>query len=429
MGQLVVITDVQAEEIANEFGTPIFGYNEKILEDRAKEALGFPNAFGLTVRYAMKANPTRHLLRIFDKMGLHIDASSSKEVFRALRAFVDGSKIQLTAQEMPRFHDLENFLRKGVHFTACSLHQLRCYGEVASGQEVTVRINPGLGSGGTNRTNVGGPSSSFGIWHEYMDEVHKLVQEYKLRVTKIHTHIGSGSDPKVWEKVAKLSLGYVEQFPEARGLNLGGGYKIDRMNHENSTDLQECGKSVRDAFVDFEKKTGRKIHLEIEPGTYLVAQAGALVAEVNDVVSTSDYNFIKINAGMTEIARPCLYGAQHPIHIVYLQGKGPEKPFIISGHCCESGDILTPADGDPEGLQPRTFATPEIGDLVVVGGSGAYCSGMPIKNYNSFPEAAEVLIREDGSMHLIRERQTLDQMIANDVDIIGLPPSAGSSTA
>jgi diaminopimelate decarboxylase len=90
---------------------------------------------------------------------------------------------------------------------------------------------------------------------------------------------------------------------------------------------------------------------------------------------------------------------------------------MVVGHCCESGDILTPAPGDPEGLQTRDLPPASIGDLAVVDGAGAYCSAMSAKNYNSFPEAAEILLRPDQSFQLIRRRQTLEQVVANEIAI------------
>jgi diaminopimelate decarboxylase len=119
---------------------------------------------------------------------------------------------------------------------------------------------------------------------------------------------------------------------------------------------------------------------------------------------------------MTEVLRPSLYGAQHPIVVVPAQ---PEErglqEYLVAGHCCESGDVLTPEPGNSEGLQPRLLTEARIGDAVVIGGSGAYCAGMSAKNYNSFPEAAEVLLDRQGQAHLIRRRQTLDQVVANEV--------------
>ncbi len=112
-----------------------------------------------------------------------------------------------------------------------------------------------------------------------------------------------------------------------------------------------------------------------------------------------------------------MYGAQHPIDVVPSEEGGPrgEGEYLVVGHCCESGDLLTPAPGDPEGLAPRRLAEPRIGDALVIGGTGAYCSGMSAKNYNSFPEAAELLLTNDGELELIRRRQTLEQMIQNEI--------------
>jgi diaminopimelate decarboxylase len=117
---------------------------------------------------------------------------------------------------------------------------------------------------------------------------------------------------------------------------------------------------------------------------------------------------------MTEILRPSLYGSQHPIDILQETPATARRPVIVVGHCCESGDILTPAPGDSEALATRDLPDARPGDLVLIGGAGAYCSAMAAKNYNSFPEAPEVLVKQDGSLQLIRKRQTLAQILANE---------------
>ncbi|CAM9275844.1 unnamed protein product, partial [Laminaria digitata] len=168
----------------------------------------------------------------------------------------------------------------GVGINACSLSQLRRLAQEAPGSSVGVRFNPGLGSGGTKSTNVGGPSSSFGIWYEWADEVKEICAGGDLTVSRVHTHIGSGSDPAVWQKVSGMSLDLVRQFPDVTTLNLGGGYKTGRMSGEESTDLQAIGAPVKGDFVKFAEETGRELKLEIEPGTFLVANAGSMVCTV-----------------------------------------------------------------------------------------------------------------------------------------------------
>ena len=280
-----------------------------------------------------------------------------------------------------------------------------------------MRINPGLGSGHSNRTNVGGRSSSFGIWHEHLDDVFDVAAEFGLRITRMHTHIGSGADPKVWNRCARMSLDIAARLPDVHTLSLGGGFKVGRMAGETDADLQDIGAVIKDDFQTFAEEHGRRLHLEIEPGTFLTANAAVLVCSVVDVVDTGrrGHRFIKVDTGMTEVTRPAMYGAQHPIVVVpVMPGDRGTRQFLVAGHCCESGDLLTPEPGDPERLRPREVTEPRVGDPVVIGGVGAYCAAMCTKNYNSFPEAAELLLRTDGAFHLIRERQTLDQIVANE---------------
>lgn len=415
METLVFLSEEQVREVRRVFGTPVYVYDQRMLERRAQEMLAFPNAFGLTVRYAMKALPTAAIVRLFDRLGLHIDASSGYEAERALRAGVAPERIQITAQEFPE--DLESLAKRGVRFNACSLNQLEQYGALFPGTELSVRINPGLGSGHSNRTNVGGPSSSFGIWHEYLDAVFETAAKYGLRITRMHTHIGSGSDPDVWVHCAKLSLDIAARMPEVTTLSLGGGYKVARMADEKSADVQDIGARIVPEFQRFAERHGRKLHLEVEPGTFLTANAGAIVCSAMDVVDTGPdgFRFIKTDSGMTETLRPAMYGALHPIILVPAEDEPRGcADYVVSGHCCESGDILTPERGNPEGLLPRTLKEARIGDLIVIEGTGAYCAGQSAKNYNSFPEAPEVLLMKSGALLLIRKRQTLDQVVQNE---------------
>ena len=406
------------DELQMEFGTPCFVYDEATLRENAKAVLNFPHAFGLFPRYAMKAAPTAAILRIFNEEGLGIDASSIYEVERAVRAGFGTESISLSTQELA--DDFIYWAQDGIRINLCSLHQIHKIGRWGKVRRVGLRFNPGKGSGGNNRTNVGGPASSFGIWKDDLGEAINLCKEYKLTVERIHTHIGSGSDPEVWKTVASMTLDLARSFPSVDTINLGGGYKVARMPDEKATDLQEVGAPVKKLFEEFAAETGRKLKLEIEPGTFLLAHACSLVTRIQDITSTGNegYRFLKLDSGMTEILRPSLYGAQHPIHLVCEPGQEKFRELmdqVVVGHCCESGDLLTPAPGDPEALAPRNLIRGEIGDFCVIEGAGAYCSSMSAKNYNSFPEAAEVLRREDGRHALIRKRQTFDQIIENEV--------------
>src|SRR5262245_1899280 len=205
------LTPAQAAEVRERFGTPCYVYDQASLEAAARRALAFPNAFGLTVRYAMKANPNAAILRLFLSLGLHVDASSDHEVERALWAGAPPERIQLTSQ-MPS-QRLRAFVERGVLFNACSLQQLEAFGAAFPGRDVCVRMNPGLGSGSTNRTNTGGPASSFGIWHTYLAEVKALAARHGIHLRRLHSHVGSGSDPAVWQRAARMTLDLAAELP------------------------------------------------------------------------------------------------------------------------------------------------------------------------------------------------------------------------
>jgi diaminopimelate decarboxylase len=407
------VTAEVAAEVRRRFGTPCYVYDRAALEVSAHAALAFPAPYGLTLRYAMKANPSRGILTLFRDLGLHVDASSDHEVERALRAGFPPERIQLTSQMPSR--SLREHVARGILFNACSLHQLDDFGKVAPGAEVSVRVNPGLGTGSTKRTNTGGPASSFGIWHEAMDEVIAIAKRHDLHIRRLHSHVGSGTDPEVWKRCARMTLDLVAALPQVATVNLGGGFKVGRMPEEPSVDMADVGAHVRREIEGFHEREGRTLHLEIEPGTFLVANAGAIVASCVDVVDTGaeGYLFAKLDAGMPEITRPSLYGAQHPIDVL-ARGRA-QAATIFVGPCCESGDILTPAPGDPEALAPRWVPRPQIGDLVVIGGAGAYCAGMATINYNSYPQAPEVMLGADGSLTLLRRRQVPEQVWQNEV--------------
>lgn len=387
----------EVREIAQRWGTPVFVYDEATLLEQARQALDFAAPFGLTVRYAMKANPNREILRTLHDCGIAIDASSGFEAEFALDAGIAPNEILITAQELPR--NLAELVARGVQFNACSLHQLEVYGETFPGTEVSIRLNPGLGSGHSHKTNVGGPASSFGIWHEYTNEIKALAARHRLTIRRLHTHIGSGTDPVIWTKVARLSLEQVRAFPDVKILNLGGGFKVARMQGEKGTDLGEVSHAVAETIAQFATETGRELHLEIEPGTFLVANAGSLVTTIHDLVDTGadGYRFLKIDSGMTDILRPTLYAAQHPLVVVNDRPAAPEK-YVVVGHCCESADLLTPHPDDPEVVATRWLQRAEIGDPLVIEGAGAYCAAMSAQGYNSFPLSRALLRHADGQL-------------------------------
>lgn len=392
--KLKFLTEKQVREIAKKYGSPLYVNSRAMFTKQVKSITSVKIKTPLTVRYAMKANPNPQVLKLMKSLGVKIDASSSYEAEQALALGFKPSDILLTSQQLPP--NMKKYIASKVDFNATSLHQLEEYGKVARGKNVTVRINPGIGSGFVRKVTTAGVSAGFGIWHEYLDEVFLIAKKYDLVIDRLHTHIGAGNDVEVWKKVIDINLRLLDRMPTVNAVNLGGGFKVARMSSEKSADMNATLSELDEKIIAFSKRTGRSISVEIEPGTYIAAPSAAIITQVIDIVDTGKdgFTFIRTDTGMNDLLRPALYGAQHPLIGVGQQAgkKPPEKEYIVIGHCCESGDALTVAPGDSEELMPRNLPALKIGDYIVIEGCGAYCASMSAKGYNGFPLTKEIMV-------------------------------------
>lgn len=412
------------------YGTPAYLYDEALIVERCKAVLSMPNAYGLNVRYAMKANSNRTILQIVDREGLLIDASSLNEAKRAVLAGIAPAKIFLTTQEVPlgeERKDLEELMKKGLKYNVCSVRQLELIADFAreNGITLSMRIHPGIGSGESATRNTGDKYSCFGVHRSDLPAALAYAKEKGVRFTEVHVHIGSGGDPEIWRSNIDLELGIVEEsFPDCETISFGGGLKEARMPGEIYADIEYLGSYAKDRIEAFYQINGRKLKMEIEPGTFIVANAGYAVTEVLDKKTTGDdgFNFIVVNGGMEINARPTMYGSQHPFYVISKDGKLLSTEFdledtgyeaIIVGRCCESGD--SQCLDSQHNIIERKMAEPELGDLVVIGGVGGYCSSMTPFNYNSHIQIPEILAATDGTVRLIRKAQTLEQVVENEL--------------
>ena len=415
---------------AKEHGTPVYLYNEQTIIDNCKSLLSIPEAYGLTVRYAMKANSNKTILRIINTQGLKIDASSMNEARRANLAGIPYKDIILTTQEVPieeEMQDLKNMIKAGLKYNICSLRQLHNIGDFAAENRISlaIRVHPGVGSGESATRNTGDNYSCFGIHLSDIDKALDYAKSMALVFDLVHVHIGSGGDPAIWQSNIDLQLSIIEQhFPNAETVNFGGGLKVARMPDEKAANIEELGRYAKQRIENFYQKTGRKLKMEIEPGNYVIALAGFIITRVIDKKRTGPYglNFLVLDGGMEVNTRPLLYAARHPFYLVSKSGDLLFSEFdrdfdsgfeaVPVGRCCESGDSQSL---DAEGLSvPRKMAEPETGDFFVIGGAGAYCSAMSPMNYNSHEQAPEVLYTKEGNLKVIRKKQTLEQIMENE---------------
>lgn len=380
----------QLQELAEQHGTPLFVYSKDALHGRAEQLARLELPYGFTPRYAAKANMHPDIIKTFDEYGLAFDASSSYEANKLMEMGVKGEAISLSSQQPA--HNLDDLLENGVRYVATSLHQLGLYLSSPNRNDtVGLRVNPGLGAGHNNRTTTGGANSSFGLWNEYVDDALSLAKASGVRIATLHVHIGSGADPHMWAAVMDTALELVERMPDVTTLDIGGGFKVKRFSDEQEADMTAIALAFSERLVRFGTVMGREIHLEVEPGTWLVAHAGVLLSTVVDIVDTGEdgHTFLRLDTGMNDIIRPSMYGAQHQMKI--LSESDEKKHYVVVGHNCETGDILTPAPGDPEGLEPRLLTKAAIGDILAIYDAGAYCASFAAHGYNSYPSAKEIL--------------------------------------
>ena len=433
------VTSKDICEAAEQFGTPLYLYDEFLINEKCAEIRELPHAFGIFPRYAMKANSNKTLLQLIHRQGLGIDASSLNEVRRANMAGISFKDILLTSQEVPEREErarLESMIEQGLRYNVCSMRQLFYVSSFARERKIplSIRIHPGTGGSGESITrDTASPYSCFGVHLTVLEHTLKIARDKKVVFERVHDHIGSGGSPEKWRKNVDTLLAIIEKnldyFPQLKIINFGGGLKEARMPDEVAADAGFLGQYAKEKLEEFAKRTGKELVMEIEPGTYIIARAGNLITKVIDQKSTGPdgYNFLVLDGGMEVNSRPLLYGSRHPFAVV-TEGRDllsyeydvselrSDELFVPVGRCCESGDSQSL---DSQGnIVPRLMATPNIGDYVVIGATGAYCSSMTPFNYNSYVQAPEALKRTSGKIELIRERQTLEQMTSNEIRVV-----------
>ncbi len=406
------IAGMPVVEIARKFGTPTYVYDAAKIVERLADLAAFD-----TVRYAQKACSNLAVIDLIRRHGGLVDTVSAAEIRRALAAGYspEGSPppIVYTADIFDA-EALDLVVEKNIHVNCGSPEMIDQYGSRAPGRQITLRINPGFGHGHSRKTNTGGDHSKHGIWHDQLHDCLVNADNYGLCVSGLHMHIGSGTDLAHLSQVcAAMEKAAAELGRSLRMISAGGGLPIVYKPGDSFVDLGEYYARWDAARKRLEDRFGHQIRLEIEPGRYLVAESGYLVAEIRAVKKQGGNTFYLLDAGFNNLARPILYGAYHPVAVAPADGgvNRPLQPVIVGGPLCESGDIFTQEEGGF--VAKRDLPAAAVGDLVVIECAGAYGFVMS-SNYNSKPLASEVLIQE-GRADLVRRRQTFEEMIAGEV--------------
>jgi diaminopimelate decarboxylase len=404
---LVFCDGVSLDEIARQVGTPVHVYSAALIAERHRaldEAFAaYPHRF----HYAIKANATLAVVRLMRQLGLQADANSGGEIEVALRAGFTPDEIVFTGVGKSQA-ELERAVTLGLKaINAESPGEVERIEAIAAAKgtraRVAVRINPNVDAETHPHISTGHHGTKFGM---SIDDARAMVQEVMrrphLRIVGLHAHVGSQITKRqplaqVAEAVAGLAREVLGQGVPLEHLDLGGGLGIAY----RATDAVVSPAEYAAALLPAVQPTG--LRLVLEPGRWLVGPAGVLVTSVVDLKRRSGEGwFVVVDAGMTDLIRPALYGAWHAIEAVAGRA-GPKIQADVVGPVCETADTF----GVDRSLPPM-----EVGDLLVVRDTGAYGAVMA-SNYNRRPLAAEVLVHGD-RWAVVRRRQTIDDMLQWD---------------
>ena len=326
--------------------------------------------------YAIKANSHPAILREVIAQGFGLECVSPGELARARE--VDANVDLLYTPNFAAREDYAAGIAAHARMTLDNLHPLEHWGELFAGQEIELRLDLDFTRGHHDKVKTGGAASKFGLSLNELDEFRRLAAQHDVRIVGLHAHLGSGIlDAKHWKEVHVQLASIAEKIGTVRALNIGGGYGVPARADEAPLDLAAVAANlaeVKAAYPQFE--------LWSEPGRYLVADAGVLLARVTQLKRKGEFRYVGVDAGMHTLIRPALYEAYHEIVNLSRIDQPATELVQVVGPICESGDVLG---------NHRRLAAPQEGDVILIAQAGAYGAVMS-SDYNLRGRAVETVL-------------------------------------
>lgn len=359
-----------------EDGKPRFAYDLETMVDRAwalRHALtSIDDLF-----YAVKANAHPRVLGTLWEAGLGFECVSAAEVIRVRGAFGDGTNLLFTPNFCP-LEEYETAFAADAEVTIDGAHVLAVAPELFRGREVALRIDPGAGRGHHEKVKTAGAHAKFGLPAEEVESLLPLLARLDVRVSGLHAHVGSGIlDPASWASVGEVLLALRHLLPDLRWIDLGGGLGVPERPGQSPLDLTALEQALGPL-----RQAAKGLRLRLEPGRFLVSEAGVLLAPVTQVRRKAGVGFIGLATGMNSLLRPALYGAWHTIHNLTRIDEEASEYWHVVGPICESSDVL-----GRDRLLPDTHP----GDVILIENAGAYGAVMS-SSYNLRAPAEEVAL-------------------------------------
>ncbi|MBL7472673.1 diaminopimelate decarboxylase [Robertkochia sediminum] len=391
--------------IAQEYGSPVYVYDaEKITSQYKRLTDAFSGVPKLRLNYAAKALSNISILKLMNSLGSGLDTVSVQEVQLGLRAGFKPEDIIFTPNGVS-LEELEQVAAMGVQINIDNLSILEQFGSKHPDIPVCIRINPHVMAGGNTNISVGHIDSKFGISIHQIPHLLRIVENTGMHINGIHMHTGSDIlDIEVFLYASEILFENARNFKDLEFIDFGSGFKVPYKPDDIATDVAELGAKLTARFNEFCAETGKDLTLAFEPGKFLVSEAGYFITKVNVVKQTTSTVFAQVDSGFNHLIRPMFYNSYHHIYNLTNPG-GKERFYSVVGYICETDTFAN----------NRRIAAISEGDLLCFKNAGAYCFSMA-SNYNSRYRPAEVLWL-NGQAHLIRKRETFDDLLHNQVEV------------
>ncbi|MGB0839298.1 MAG: diaminopimelate decarboxylase [Chitinophagales bacterium] len=391
--------------LGQKYGLPLYIYDTNIIKRQYKRLTNAFKNSKVKIKYACKALSNINILRFMHRLGSGLDTVCIQEVKIGLKAGFQASDIIFTPNGVA-LSEIEEAVSLGVHINIDNISILEQFGQrYGSSTPICIRINPHIFAGGNHQISTGHIDSKFGISIYQMRHVQRIVETTGLKVIGLHMHTGSDiKNTQVFMQAAEVLFDTCRHFKDLQFLDFGSGFKVPYKPDGIATDVVSLGQAFSERFKSFCADYGRDLEVWFEPGKFLVSEAGKFIVKVNVIKPTMATVFAGIDSGLNHLIRPMFYNAYH--HIENLSNpNGTKRIYTVSGYICETDNFAW----------DRQIAEIREGDLLVFHNAGAYGYEMS-SNYNSRFRPAEVMLL-DGKDYLIRKRDTLEDLLKNQVEI------------
>ena len=397
------MTNQDLLKIASDFESPVYVYDaEKILSQYDRLTAAFKDVKDLKINYAVKALSNISILKLLRTRGAGLDTVSIQEVQLGLKAGFGPSEIMYTPNGVS-LEEIEEVTDLGVQINIDNLSILEQFGTKHPKVPVCIRINPHILAGGNSKISVGHVDSKFGVSIHQIPHLLRIIENTGMNINGIHMHTGSDIlDIEVFLRASEILFDAAKHFKNLEFIDFGSGFKVPYTTGDIETDIEELGEKLTTRFKDFCEDYGRELTLVFEPGKFLVSEAGKFLVCVNVIKQTTSTVFAGVDSGFNHLIRPMFYGSHHDIHNI-SNPDGKQRFYSVVGYICETDTFA----------QNRRIAEITEGDILAFSNAGAYSFSMA-SNFNSRYRPSEVLWY-NGKAHLIRERETFEDLINHQV--------------